>query len=656
MLGSIYFKRLHPHPRIYARARLSPRPDVPLPTHAPHARARPRSHRRSHPARLRSRRRRRPCALPGPRSPATPPPSLGSTSTTPASPLACDAAPAPALASTTQPRCPRLPRPLPPRSHRRRRPIDDGVRLPTAPARAFTLTTPPHARAHVDDAAASPALTSTTPPPRPRSRRQRRPLPTPRSPAFTATASARSPAFTATASARSPAFTSTTPRLGSQGRRRPLARFHSDDEAPLARTSPTPRSRTRGCANVVRHVLRTALWVRAASAQRRSPSLSSLDHAAPALHAPSARGVPRPWALIPPRSPRARPALALVAPSLPSSPSPLLPRSSPASWLALIAPRSPSSPPRSHPAPRPRALCPAPALLAPPPRAHPRHPRARTLHPAPALFAPPPRCSCHRPALTLVTPALAPGTPPARSVSRPRARPRRPAFSPRSPSSSPSPLPPHRQDAAQRALGVSAPTHPRLRQRPSPAHRGLGTGGVAQRAASAQRRSSFDHLAAALHAPRPFYAGSSPAFSGPVAVASGPSALALVARRSCLSPRLRRRPHPLCLRARHPPPRSPSSPRARTRPRPRCPSLALALVLVAPPLRSSSSPRATAIAFPSTTPLSPVLMFTPAASPALVVHLRAAHRGSGYPLLAVFALLVVYTRSCAPRICVRAAF
>ncbi|KAJ7851878.1 hypothetical protein B0H13DRAFT_2084804 [Mycena leptocephala] len=48
-------------------------------------------------------------------------------------------------------------------------------------------------------------------------------------------------------------------------------------------------------------------------------------------------------------------------------------------------------------------------------------------------------------------------------------------------------------------------------------------------------------------------------------------------------------------------------------------------------------------------------MFTPAASPALVVHLRTAHRGSGYPLLAVFALLVVYTRSCAPRICVRAA-
>jgi hypothetical protein len=81
-------------------------------------------------------------------------------------------------------------------------------------------------------------------------------------------------------------------------------------------------------------------------------------------------------------SPRARPALALVAPSLPSSPSPLLPRSSPASWLALIAPRSPSSPPRSHPAPRPRALCPAPALVlvAPPfPRARPPHLR----HPYP---------------------------------------------------------------------------------------------------------------------------------------------------------------------------------------------------------------------------------------------------------------------------------
>ncbi|KAJ7906234.1 hypothetical protein B0H13DRAFT_2021292 [Mycena leptocephala] len=308
-----------------------------------------------------------------------------------------------------------------------------------------------HARAHVrrrrrladvyvDDAAASPALTSTTPPPRPRSRRRRRPLPTPRSPAFTATASARSPAFTST----------TPPRLGSQGRRRPLARFHSDDEAPLARTLPAPRSvnsafaplrsRTRGCANVVRHVLRTALWVRAASAQRRPPSLSSLDHAAPALHAPSARVFPasrahRPigvtTALPPPRSPlsphlhprgtlpaRARHrALALIGPPQrsPSRCSPHAPRSSNprprsrprtahtttvASASALVAPSPPSSP-RLCVRARPRAPPPiALALVAPspmrsrssPPRPHSSPPRSPS---APSPTSPPLSCARH---------------------------------------------------------------------------------------------------------------------------------------------------------------------------------------------------------------------------------------------------------------------
>lgn len=109
------------------------------------------------------------------------------------------------------------------------------------------------------------------------------------------------------------------------------------------------RSRTCSCVNVcvVRHVLRTMVWVWAASAQRRPPSLPSFDHPAPALHAPSpahpmllppsARGLPRPLssstpclhthccaqtsthALLTPIA--ASSALALVTPSSPSSPS-----------------------------------------------------------------------------------------------------------------------------------------------------------------------------------------------------------------------------------------------------------------------------------------------------------------------------------------------
>ncbi|KAJ7828576.1 hypothetical protein B0H14DRAFT_3466258 [Mycena olivaceomarginata] len=176
----------------------------------------------------------------------------------------------------------------------------------------------------------------------------------------------------------------------------PLARFHSDDEVPLACTSPMPHSvnsvfappcsHTRGCANVVRHILRTALWVQAASAQRRPPLLrppllSSLDHPGP----------------------RSTPLLRAVFPALVRS-SPRLRARHPA-----LTPRSPLSP-RLRPRPATSALVtrllarphcsvlalvtPTPALITP--RARPRclHPR----RPIASVFAlvTPPLCSSPR--------------------------------------------------------------------------------------------------------------------------------------------------------------------------------------------------------------------------------------------------------------------
>ncbi|KAJ7934188.1 hypothetical protein B0H13DRAFT_2305911 [Mycena leptocephala] len=101
------------------------------------------------------------------------------------------AVPLPTHALRSHRQCPRCPHPLA-CVH-----SDDGVPLPTPPAPAFTSTTPhwPRPLTHVHSDAA-PSL----------------------------------------------AFTPTSPRLESQQRRRRLARFHSNDEAPLALTLPTPHS------------------------------------------------------------------------------------------------------------------------------------------------------------------------------------------------------------------------------------------------------------------------------------------------------------------------------------------------------------------------------------------------------------------------------
>ncbi|KAJ7258691.1 hypothetical protein C8J57DRAFT_1644685 [Mycena rebaudengoi] len=290
------------------------------------------------------------------------------------------------------------------------------------------------------------------------------------------------------------------------------ARAHVDDAAPaLLHLRLTRRAHAR--------VVRTPVWVRAASAQRRPPSLLLFDHPAPALHAPSrsspllrgafpdaaiassppSRSSPhsrrlrahRPASGPPSRcSPHRRtlcararrPVLALIAPSPLPPPSRLSPRARPRCPITLalaLVTAPPPLPPRSPSSPRlrgPIGFASALALVAPPPRCS-RH-RHRARRPASALAAvpalPSSRCSPH-PSLRAPSTLALVGPPPrcsrhrSRSSARLRlclrARPRHPASMP------PSPLPPrcspHRRCLHPIAL-AAVPALPPSRPPPLP--------------------------------------------------------------------------------------------------------------------------------------------------------------------------------------------
>ncbi|KAJ7888719.1 hypothetical protein B0H13DRAFT_2666320 [Mycena leptocephala] len=415
-LSGFFFCAYTPTHASTPRARLSPRPDVPLPTHAPHARARPRSHRRSHPARLRPR--------PTPRRPAP----------------TSNAAHARAHVLRRRRARPR-PRPTPRTSF-----VDAAharAHVDAAASPTFTSTTPPPACVSVDDAAPlpthprprsppSPALRVTTPDDAaPFQRRQRRPLVRRRRPPRPLLQRRRRAAVLARAhvddAAASPSFASTTPaaahaalaRLHSNGvrplarvhvddasrRRRRLAWGHRDDGAPSRAFTATTRRRSRAHRRRRAHAPAAALTSCATFCAPRSGYGRRLRNAALPHCLLSTTPHPRSTPLLRGSSPP----LALIAPS--ASPPRFRLR-------ARHSPRPPPSrhPPRSRSSPRACARRPASALALP----------LLTARSALALPTPPPcvRLRACRPISALVTPALRPRSPPRSSPHRPR--PRRP--------------------------------------------------------------------------------------------------------------------------------------------------------------------------------------------------------------------------------------